>query len=647
MAASGRIPVEGWQPALDANGVPISGARLMFYEVGSTTPASVFSDPDLLVPLPNPVIADAAGQFPSIFASATAAYNVRVMDAVGAQLALLEAVVPIAPGEGVAIAAEALEVANEALDTVDAAVTGKMDVTGSNAGAVVGLDFNAPFNLRVLGPDDAAPPDGVYVGSGGNNLSFQTLVSYPMDGADSDNQRGSLLLVAETSDDGNSEEQTLCVLTTIRTGYSKPWTTNTAYDLGDNITFPSPRNTVYRCIQGGVSASSGEGPTGKGQSIEDGTCIWRWINDAAINAKVGIYNEVVGDPGGGSSWAQANNFDMKAGFIAPFAVNTELDLTNNTGVDSDFSGQTNKYNLYVATQGANTSTASVLVASANTDKEAAFWGLQFVGPKLASRTIISFDASAPVGIGFGPSAGGVVTPEFSQAAYKDASVAPSAIILEGMNSSAALTITADTPSAIAVSGEKSLASFNDFSTSPVGFRAAGTYSGAAFSTGATTPVAFRAGGANSSSAFASTGTTPAALAISGEKSLGSIVDAATTPISLRADGDYSIAGVQVGGNAPASFTSTGPKSLAGFYDASVTPIGFQAGGTYSTAAFASNLFSVGPGGEITGASLRLLNSATPSGGSSTGAKGQIIYDDDYLYVCTDTNTWKRVALTTF
>lgn len=39
--------------------------------------------------------------------------------------------------------------------------------------------------------------------------------------------------------------------------------------------------------------------------------------------------------------------------------------------------------------------------------------------------------------------------------------------------------------------------------------------------------------------------------------------------------------------------------------------------------------------------------AVPSTAGSTGVAGQIAYDSTYLYICVATNTWKRVALSTW
>lgn len=37
----------------------------------------------------------------------------------------------------------------------------------------------------------------------------------------------------------------------------------------------------------------------------------------------------------------------------------------------------------------------------------------------------------------------------------------------------------------------------------------------------------------------------------------------------------------------------------------------------------------------------------PTAADSPGVPGQVAYDDNYLYVCTDVDTWKRVAIATW
>lgn len=59
---------------------------------------------------------------------------------------------------------------------------------------------------------------------------------------------------------------------------------------------------------------------------------------------------------------------------------------------------------------------------------------------------------------------------------------------------------------------------------------------------------------------------------------------------------------------------------------------------------ASPSISDGVGLHIAGKILRLATSKSPTSGG-TGNVGEICWDTSYLYVCTATNTWKRVALT--
>ena len=42
-----------------------------------------------------------------------------------------------------------------------------------------------------------------------------------------------------------------------------------------------------------------------------------------------------------------------------------------------------------------------------------------------------------------------------------------------------------------------------------------------------------------------------------------------------------------------------------------------------------------------------LTTKTPASASATGTVGTITYDTDYIYICTATDTWKRVAIATW
>ena len=38
---------------------------------------------------------------------------------------------------------------------------------------------------------------------------------------------------------------------------------------------------------------------------------------------------------------------------------------------------------------------------------------------------------------------------------------------------------------------------------------------------------------------------------------------------------------------------------------------------------------------------------TPASAAATGVKGTVQFDDEYLYVCVETNTWVRIPLATW
>lgn len=51
----------------DSNGDPLSGAKLNFYQTGTTTRLDTYSDDDLTTANANPVVADSSGRFGDIF----------------------------------------------------------------------------------------------------------------------------------------------------------------------------------------------------------------------------------------------------------------------------------------------------------------------------------------------------------------------------------------------------------------------------------------------------------------------------------------------------------------------------------------------------------------------------------------------------
>ena len=321
------------------------------------------------------------------------------------------------------------------------------DVQWVNSSPTVNLTYDAtqPTNLLVIG-------------SGGNVVSYCPTLSC-VTTPTADHQRASALYWSTTAADGQAEEQTLAIETIVQTGFAKTWATSTTFNLGDNISFPAA-NTVYREVNTGpcTSASSGSGPTGTGTAIADGTCAWTWINDSAIDSKVGIYDEESVSGNAGNSWAQANNVTLQSGMTPSFNVNTELDYTNNAATCN--LGVANCNGLEMNMAGNFQSTQGIHLSSTNSGSTfATIWGIRLNSAKLASSSDIEDDAAAPVGLGF--NFGGLGS---------------------GSHSTATILDNTSSPVSLAIQGSHADESISDTSTSPAALNAAGTYSLTAIST---------------------------------------------------------------------------------------------------------------------------------------------------------------------
>lgn len=50
---------------------------------------------------------------------------------------------------------------------------------------------------------------------------------------------------------------------------------------------------------------------------------------------------------------------------------------------------------------------------------------------------------------------------------------------------------------------------------------------------------------------------------------------------------------------------------------------------------------------LTGDTLNIATQKTPASATATGTKGDIVHDAGFIYVCTATDTWERVAIATW
>lgn len=80
------MPASTWPgsriPYIDEDQAPMVGAKLRFYNSGTSTPQTVYSDSGLSTPIAQPILADSRGMFTRIFLNPTpGSYRVRLTDA--------------------------------------------------------------------------------------------------------------------------------------------------------------------------------------------------------------------------------------------------------------------------------------------------------------------------------------------------------------------------------------------------------------------------------------------------------------------------------------------------------------------------------------------------------------------------------------
>lgn len=383
--------------------------------------------------------------------------------------------------------------------------------TGNFAGDVTASSFAAPgsgsfgsMQMKQLPPVDLSlagtkNPNAIMAGPG-NAISFcptRSCIFGPNDGSNSvnplffDHQRASFLVSGSTQLDGVAQEQTLGVTTTIATGFAKPYAPNTAYALGDNVVVGGGfGGAVYRAIQAGTTGSNSMPQSsrpsvaqgGNNYTVMDGTVRWKWINDSAIGAKVGIYNETEVMPGAGSAWGMANNTEIAPGSIraghATFGF--ENDFSNNSGIDCALGVPCDA--IRVGVGGPSKSTSGINIDTNNGNGAAApqnfamLWGIRFSGPKLASEASIALDANGKYGIAANQLGLGGDT--FTGSLIYDNSSSPSSLRVTGPKSSAVIDDASNAPTGLLVGGTKSISALQVGSTSPIGINLVGNYSGA-------------------------------------------------------------------------------------------------------------------------------------------------------------------------
>lgn len=181
--AAGRVVLSQYSPARDRNGRLVAGARLFVYENGTTTKAPIYSNEGLSTPMANPVVANASGQFPSIWASDDETYTLSITGADGSSIGNPSvfddfSVSVDAMTEAVSLAEAAASAAQAYYDDVLALSGDYPDPTAlatRAAKAANGSDFADPAAVRAnIGADLAANVNFTADGAGAVTRSMQS-----------------------------------------------------------------------------------------------------------------------------------------------------------------------------------------------------------------------------------------------------------------------------------------------------------------------------------------------------------------------------------------------------------------------------------------------------------------------------------------
>jgi hypothetical protein len=126
----------------------------------------------------------------------------------------------------------------------------------------------------------------------------------------------------------DTAESALAVNATSDTGLAKAYVNSATYNIGD---FIDVNANVYRVIKGGTSAQSGNGPTGNGSSIQDGSMTVAYQCPDQCNGKFPLFVSHKAKSGAGHVWSGALDLVLDAGYRGGFATSLEVDMTNNSG----------------------------------------------------------------------------------------------------------------------------------------------------------------------------------------------------------------------------------------------------------------------------------------------------------------------------
>jgi len=142
------------------------------------------------------------------------------------------------------------------------------------------------------------------------------------------------------------------------------------------------------------------------------------------------------------------------------------------------------------------------------------------------------------------------------------------------------------------------------------------------------------------------------LYLSGISTLG-FTTAGVLRSTIDSNGNFSVLSAG-SATAPSVAVGTGTTYSPGIYSPGTDQVAISTNGTGRLFVDASGRLLVGgspdSGGallQVFGDRIRIGTAKTPASATATGTAGEICWDANYIYVCTATNTWKRVAISTW
>ena len=148
------------QTILDRNGVPIVGARLTFYDAGTTTARPSYQDAGLTTTNTSPVLTDGFGRVPAIFLG-TGAYKAVLQDAQGAGLSTVDGLPggvddsAVTPPVSTAIFPGALQAAHRSDNIQGWVIANGKTIGDDTSGATARADPDTQALYSVLWNEDA------------------------------------------------------------------------------------------------------------------------------------------------------------------------------------------------------------------------------------------------------------------------------------------------------------------------------------------------------------------------------------------------------------------------------------------------------------------------------------------------------------